>query len=831
MTIRRVFALCLPYVVAASTLAAQAAPPGGPAAAVANRPTPPGIIRGKLVDSLSQRPVTSGSITIRRLPDSAFATGALPGPDGSFTALGLMPGRYVVRVRAIGFGQLTRPVTITPDKFEVQLGTLAMSTVVVKLDEQKVTAQADEVVVQPDRTVYNTKNMPAATGGTVIDVLRNIPQVEIGQTNNVSLRGNGNVVVQINGRPTPVRGDQLGAMLAQLPANTVKTIEVAANPSAKDDPEGTAGIINIVLNQEAELGLSGGVNLSTGSTGQIGGGGNVGKQQGKFTVFLSGNAFADRRLTEGTIARENIAAANPKYVDTDLDGNGRFLSGGGNLRAEYRFSTKNTLTLDSYSFAGHMNQGSTNLYQNFNTSRAAMGAFSQLNEMDGHNLNYDFDLAFRRLGKPMEPALTVEVQHSLNEQKVQMDLSGAVSASDATTPTSIRTTQDHLHARVPNYMAKIDYVKPFNPRTKLETGVKYIDRGTSTIQDATTLDSTGSYAPDATRSNDFRYNEKISSAYLLLSRSFKGKIQTQAGLRLEDAQTQFDLPLTALSTIEKRYQSAYPSAVVSYAFKPTRTLRATYSRRVARPNPFQMSPVEIRQDARNVQRGNPDLRAEYTDAMDFTFTEAKKWGSITLAPYLRQSNNAMRGILIVDTNGVTTRTFANLAHNSTIGADLNVNIRKGKFQGAVGGGASQYESDASNVALTAANLSTKAFSWSARANGTWTFTKKFDSQIFTNYRAPTKTEGGSSLANVNLGMALRYKKWGDQGSISLRFADPFKWTRFGYKTNNGQIVELQRNQFNSQAVFLGLTRNFGQAIRLKAKTENEDVGSVVPPAP
>jgi len=820
-------ALCF-ALLSTSTLSAQAGPGGPPSAA--NMPAPPGVIRGKIVDSMSQRPVLAGSITIRRLRDSVFATGALPNPDGSFTASGLVPGAYVVRIRAMGFGQFARNVTITPDKPVVDLGTIAMSTIVTKLEEQKVTAKADEVVVQPDRTVYNTKNMPSGTGGTAIDLLRNIPQVEIGQTNNVSLRGNGNVVVQINGRPTPVRGDQLGAMLAQLPANSIKSVEVAANPSAKDDPEGTAGIINLVLNQEAELGLSGGVNLSTGSTGQVGGGGNVGKQQGNFTAFLSGNLFSDRRLTEGTIARENLAVTTPHYVDTDLDGTARFLSGGGNLRTEYRFSNKNTLTLDSYFFAGHMNQGNTNDYQNFNSSRTAMGAFYQQNDMNGHNLSQDFDLAFRRQGKPIEPALTVETEYSFNEQKIQMDLSGAVTQTDPSTPSSIRTTQDHLHATVPNYMGKIDYSKPFNAKTKLEVGVKYIDRGTNTIQDATTMDSTGTYVRDTIRSNDFRYNERISSGYMLLSRSFKGKIQTQAGLRLEDAQTQFDLPLTTLSTIERRYQSAYPSAVVSYAFKPTRTVRATYSRRVARPNPFQLSPVELRQDTRNIQRGNPNLRAEYTDAMDFTFTEAKKWGAITLAPYLRQSSSAVRGILFVDSNGVATRTFANLAHNSTVGADLNVNIRKGKFAGAVGAGASQYESNASNVTLTTANLSTQAFSWSARANGTWTFNKKFDAQLFSNYRAPTKTEGGSSLAGVNLGMAMRYKKWGDQGNISLRLSDPFKMTRFGYKTANGQIVELQRNSFNSQAVYIGLTRNFGTAIRLKAKTENDDVGSVVPPA-
>src|SRR6185503_2846546 len=193
------------------------------------------------------------------------------------------------------------------------LGAVGLKTIAAQLEKQNVTAEREETVVAPDRTVYSTKNMPAATGGTSIDVLRNIPQVEVDQNNHVSLRGNGNVVVQINGRPTPLKGDQLGTFLAQLPSNTVKTVEVAANPSAKDDPEGTAGIINIVLNQETEVGLSGGLSASTSSTGQASGFGNVGKQQGKFIGFVSANVYTDHRRMTGTISRENLLITTPQF--------------------------------------------------------------------------------------------------------------------------------------------------------------------------------------------------------------------------------------------------------------------------------------------------------------------------------------------------------------------------------------------------------------------------------------------------------------------------------------------------------------------------------------
>src|SRR5256885_1923073 len=401
----------LASLVLAVTLLAQAASSQGPVRA----PQPgPGEIRGSLVDSMSHRPVGAGSITVRRARDTAFAGGALVREDGTFKVDGLEPGAYQVRVRSIGFAQLVRPATVTVEKPTVDLGAIALSTVAAKLETQNVTAERDEAVVQPDRIVFSTKNMPAATGGTAIDVLRTVPQVEVDANNHVSLRGNSNVVVQINGRATPLKGDQLGAMLAQLPANTLKTIEVAANPSAKDDPEGTAGIINLVLNQEAELGLSGGIFANTSSTGLASLGGNVGEQRGKFTFYIAPNIYLDHRAMTGRIARENLVLSTPHFVDTDLSGGQRPMSGGGNLRTEYRFTPLNTLTLDSYFGGGHFTNDITSSYVNFSAARAQTGAFTQSTATASDNFYQDWDLAFRRQGKPTEPQLTIEAEYSNN---------------------------------------------------------------------------------------------------------------------------------------------------------------------------------------------------------------------------------------------------------------------------------------------------------------------------------------------------------------------------------------------------------------------------------
>src|SRR4051812_6956618 len=315
----------LAFVTGAGRLTAQAPGVKGPPAGV-------GQIAGRLIDSVSGHAVAGGSIAVRRAEDSTFAGGALPKDDGSFRVDGLIPGRYTLRVRAIGFAPVLRSnIVITKEKPILDVGVIGLHVSAVKLDAAQVVAEREETVLAPDRNSYSVKNMTTASGGTAIDVLRNIPLVEVDGSNNVSLRGNANVVIQINGRSTPLKGDQLGAFLAQLPAGTVKNVEVATNPSAKDDPEGTAGIINIVLNQEAELGLSGGLSAGTASTGAINANGNIGKQQGKLTMFVSGNIYHDRRATSGTISRTNLIATTPVYSETNLAGRQTPLSGGGTV--------------------------------------------------------------------------------------------------------------------------------------------------------------------------------------------------------------------------------------------------------------------------------------------------------------------------------------------------------------------------------------------------------------------------------------------------------------------------------------------------------------------
>lgn len=818
---RFIFGAGLMLMCAAGGARAQVGTPGKPAAA-------PGEIRGRLVDSLTGHAVGTGSIAVRRVGDSSFVGGALPKEDGSFRVDGLRPGRYTLRVRAIGFAPVTKnDIAITADKPAVDVGAISLNVVAAKLEATQTVAEREDVVLAPDRTSYSVKNLPAASGGTAIDVLRNIPLVEVDGSNNVSLRGNANVVVQINGRSTPLKGDQLGAFLAQLPAGTVKNVEVATNPSAKDDPEGTAGIINIILNQEAELGLSGGVNVGTASTGMVNAGGNVGKQQGKLTLFASGSVYHDERVTSGVISRTNLVIPTPAFTETKLSGNQTPFSGGGTLRSEYRFTPVTTLSFDGFFYGGRYGGDQSSDYTDLDAGRAVIGLFDQSSSQFSNNVSQDYDITFRRMTSKNQPLFSTEFEYSNTNANNNVDLSGNILEPDASTPASIPTEHDRTVGRYPYLNWKTDYARQFGASTKLETGLKGTRRTTTNDFDAAYLDSTSdTFQSDPTRRTAFDYHEDIGAGYALLSNKL-GHFQTQEGLRLEDAATYFDLT-TLGQQFDRRYASAYPSAIVSYNFTPTRSARISYSRRVSRPNPYQLSPIEFHQDTRNVFRGNPELRAEYTNAFEAGYQEARSWGSIQINPYIRSTAHAVRNIQFVDSTGVSVSTYDNVASTYTVGTDVNVNAHAGPLQ--LGSGASlyHYSSDASNLA---GNLSAHAMVWSARANGTWKFSPKTDAQVFAFYRAPYATEGGSQLASVSMNLAGRYKIWGDQGNISLRISDPFKLQKYGYRTANGTVVEYSERFFGSRAVFLTITRNFGQALKLQPKQQDPDSQPQTGPPP
>ena len=337
---------------------------------------------------------------------------------------------------------------------------------------------------------------------------------------------------------------------------------------------------------------------------------------------------------------------------------------------------------------------------------------------------------------------------------------------------------------------------------------------------AASLDSaSGTFLPVAARSAAFDYRERISAAYALLTQRI-GKLQAQSGLRLEQAATTFSV---AGRVVDNRYASAFPSALVSYDFTATRQAKISYSRRITRPDPFQLDPADYRVDARTLYRGNAHLRPEYTDAFELGWQETHGWGTIQLSPYARRTAHAVRTIQSIDSSGTSVFTYDNVASTHEVGTDLSSTIHAGPSTLTVGGNASHYRSDATNLP---GDLSTRAFVWSARVSATWQATRTVDAQLSTNYRSAFATEGGSRKAFVFMNVSVRKKLWHDQGSITLRAQDPFNLLTVGSVSESPQVIQSSVQSYGIRGLFIAITRNLGQEIKLRPP---DNAGT--PPAP
>jgi hypothetical protein len=805
---------------------------GQSAGAPARRPGPGGEINGRIVDAATGAVVAIGSVVALHAGDTSIVAGARPDSSGAFHLQRLLPGTYSIRVRVIGFAPVTRTGVIVSAAHPVtDLGNIALSQVATTLGTQQVTAERPDVVFAPDRNIYSTKNMANTSGGTAIDVLRNVPAVEVDATNQVSLRGDQNVVVQINGRPSPLKGEQLGNFLAQLPASTVKSIEVATNPSAKNDPEGSAGIINIVLNQDVDIGWSGGFNTATGTTGQANFSGNVGHQAGPLKLFVSYGLYHNRQVSFGESEQTNLVITSPAFVNSRLSGSGQPLYQNGMFRSEYRLTKRDALTADLTFSGGNFSRDNSSYISDLDPADSVIGLYDQYNNQQSRSFLQDYVFGYHRTGDAKSTTLSSEFRITQSSNSGTSDLFGTVQQGNASTGVlAIPNERDVTVGGNPQLIFQTDYTKPFGEKTKLEAGFKEIVRHTTNDFTAAYLDSTsGLYDPVPSRTVDFDYREQIGAAYAVLSRQL-GKFQTQAGLRLEDAATTLFLP-TAPATqqrVDNTYASAFPSGVLSYAFTPLRQLKLSYSRRVSRPNAFQLDPVVMKQDARDYFVGNPTLAPQYTDALELAYQESKSWGTIQVNPYLRNTAHAVRYIQSVDSTGITTSTYANVASTVQEGMDINVTYHHGPLTLFTGAIAYEYHSNASNLP---GNLSTSAFVWSPRVNASWKLTSTLDFQGFANYRSKFATEYGYQDAFVFINFALRQKLYHDKGSITLRVQDPFNMMTFGSITRNPSIVQSTLQNFGQRGVFLSFSRNFGQDLKLRPQTPEDQPQTTPQPPP
>ena len=829
----------LAIVTFAAPLAAQQTPPAGqqqPAnrppggqQAPGNRPPPgqppaagPGQIRGSVVDAGSNAPVSAASIAVWSRGDSVLVAGALARPDGSFRIEGLRPGRYYLRVSMMGYAVRTSAdLTITPAEPAANAGVIRLNSTGVALQGITATGQRQAVSIAPDRNTYQARSVaPAAT--TASEVLENVPSVQVDADGRVSLRGNENVVVQINGRPSPIHGAQLAAYLKQLPANSIERVEVVPNPSARQDPEGMAGIINIQLKQNVDLGLSGGLTLAASTAERYTASGNVGYQRGAATWFASYGFNSDDRSMRGINNRTRLGASEAPLSFTEQDlsgGNGNFGHNfNGNL--DYRLGRRDVLsTALMFNVRGATDE-SLSLYNELDATRALLERYERIRDSENDSRMWDASLAWKRTLQPQRHELSAELRFNRVSDVDVTDLwrqpVGAGSMVDA----EIQTT-DAVNSQL---TGQVDYTRGLAERTKLETGYKgyarWTDRDYEVMRDSL---GTGTFTR-STLSNALALDEQVNAVYGVLSHGV-GRWELQGGLRAEHAGRQFTLANTG-DEYPNSYWSLFPSALASYQLGENDQLKLSYSRRVRRPGSQELNPFPVFFDLQNVFLGNPNLSPEYTDAVELSFQHSARLGSIQLSPFYRRTSDVIR--IIINTadsvagREVTTVSFENLDTGTSWGADLNGTLRLGqKFNGLAS--LNVYKTVTEGTSGEA-SLGSNAVGWMGRVNGTWNVTPRTALSGSYFYRAPMPIERGRFAAFASANVSVRQKLQGDKATLTLRVSDPFNQQRFRVEAGDDNVIQLTERSFNSRAVHLTFQYNFGRPPRVRQPEPQQPQG-------
>lgn len=776
---------------------------------------PQGSVRGTVADSASGRALSGATVALWNAADSNLVTGAIVERDGGFAITGLMPGNYYAKITYVGYTpRLIGGITIEPGKPVADLGRVILISDVARQEEVTVTAERDFMSVGIDRTIYKTGDLAVASGGNATDVLRNIPTVEVDANGRVSLRGNQNVAIQLNGRPLILQGDALTNFLRSLPAESLERVEVVTNPSAKYDPEGMGGIINIVLDQQTSRGLSGGFNGTASSNRYYGAGFNLSYGDGPWNVFGSYSYSHYGSKSQSDRLRRSYINNPPLVINQTTDEKGNYPGHSLNASVDYSVGAS-TFSLSAIASING-GKGTTMIRtseQNLNGDilrRYERSASERRNVMP-----MDYRAGYKLVMDPGKHELTAEARWNQQLSDIPVDYRHSNLPLDITSGDTVpqlqRSEEDHT---VSNYALQVDYVRPLWDGSTLETG--YLGEADRTKGDYTlsTFDNGGGvFVREPLWDNNYDYQRQTHAVYGTLGQEF-GDFTAQVGVRVEQAFSDFTAHTIAQS-FENDYLSVFPSAFLNYKASDALQFKASYSRRIQRPWIESLNPTLNFVDPTFRFSGNPYLKPEYTNSYEFTAVWFGEKSSLTLTPFYRHSTDLIRRYDITDTNGVSTVTFLNFDENKSYGADLIGSLRVGDWMNSFAS-ASVYKTvtDAGNVED---ELGSEGVIWMLRGNASFVLMQGLNLQVSYFYRAPMNIENGEIGPYSQFDIALQQQVFGDRGRIGIRASDPFKWAGFSVVRDEPRFYQEFDQTWNSHGFYLTFSYNFGAQDRMQRR--------------
>ncbi|RMA64563.1 outer membrane beta-barrel family protein [Ulvibacter antarcticus] len=787
-------------------------------------------VSGTIIEEGSNIPLEYATVAFIDASNK-IVTGGITDINGTYK-IDVAPGVYTVQFEFISYQ--TKRLTNQRLVKDITLPRVLLSLDASSLDEVVVRAETTEVQVRLDKKIYNIGKDLTASGATVSDALNNVPSVTVDVEGAISLRGNENVRILINGKPSAIAGFGSTDALRQLPAEAIERVEVITSPSARYDAEGTAGIINIILKKEKTLGLNGsftanyGVPLSSGITA------NINLRTDKFNIFNTtgvrysnspGNAFFDNRYFSRTII--DTATGNPITVDPAFDRStekrnyDRLRTGfNTNLGIEYFITDKSSLTASVFARTGDDTTTTTNLTNDYETLDNLAFTRVRIENEDEDEFSYQFSLNYVNKFNDDGHELTVDFQYENDSETEKSFITEqttfpSIVASPSEDITSIEDQNE--------YLAAADYVLPIGENAQFEAGY----RGTfdQTVTDYTLLEeagTTGVFIRNDDISNVFTYNENVNALYTQYGNKF-GDFSFLLGLRMENTQLKGKVnaeiettdPNAVPLNFDKNYTGLFPTVNLIYELAEDENITLGYNRRINRPRNWFINPFPSRSSEANIFQGNPDLNPAYASAFDLGYL--KRWGrkfTLTTSIYFQNETDAFERIQ-EDTGQITSngtpiiRTIPiNLSTNKRYGFEagvlynplkwLRLNSSFNFFKFVTEGSFNDIDYGAENT------------SWFARFSSKVSLPAKIDWQTSAFYRGPNNNSQTVSEGIFIMNLALSKDIMNDNATFAFNVSDLLNSRKRSSVTTTETFTSASEFQWRERQFNLSFTYRFNE---------------------
>jgi outer membrane receptor protein involved in Fe transport len=816
-----------------------------------------GRFYGKLVDSKSEKPVEYASVQlVQNRLDSASKSrketivgGQLTRANGEFSIENLpVFGQYKLKATAIGYKSVEKTVSFDRPSnpgggdpsamlsaFDKDLGNIKMEIEEQVLSNVTVTATTPGLRLGIDRKVFNVDKNLVSAGGTAVDVMKNVPSVNVDIDGNVTMRNNAPQVF-VDGRPTTMSLDQ-------IPADAIESVEIITNPSAKFDASGgTAGILNVVLKKNRKVGYNGSVRTNIDSRGRFGLGGDINVRQDKINVFLGGNYNQRKSVSKGTTDRTTFGTptTNLHQVDrSEMSGNFKFLRGG----IDYFMNNRNTLSLTGNFGRGNFNpSSSSNMLTEFLNSSSQFSLSQRISNSENSIRNTGSTLSYKHLfpkaGQEFTADITYNLNRSQNTNLIKTD------SLDLTSKEIQKTSSQRQDGSGTNkfFVFQADYTNPINDKSKFEMGIRTSMRKVDSKNNFYFIDPFNGEANfNPLLSIDYNSIDQVHAGYVTYSNQMKN-FGYQFGLRVESSDYEGHLPAKEQDFKINFPVSFFPSVFLTNKMKNEQELQLNYTRKINRPNFFQLYPFTDYSDSLNISRGNPELKPEFTNSVELSYQKTfKNKDNFIASVYYKNTNDLItrfqtREINPIDSQNILVSSYINANSSYVTGLEL---ISRNKL--------TKWWDVTTNLNLFTSKIDVNIpnqpemdqfASWFAKLNNSVKLSKSMTFQLSGEYQSRTVLPPGGSggggnrgggpfggggmfggasasqgfvRANYYVDAALRYEFLKNrQASLSLNINDIFRTRRSDIHSESPYFIQDVFRRRDPQILRLNFNWRFGK---------------------